>query len=312
VLIVLPDGKPLSCYAHSAFGCYGQLHLHEEWINRLFGDRINLMVYDGIFGKFLTRDPVPGAWYDPLLRIRYDFRGSTYNKWAMRGNPGIVEFCWNYTPSSPSHNFFPQLDGSESDENLAYMARKIVDAGLEIAGIELGAFCPNRGEPRDPSAVIKALKIIRGIMPSELKLSVKFAPMQIALVNEIARDLPGLVDIVNVNNVPWEVYAKNRRWKVSPFWYLGGGGAVSGRRIQTLTWPFAEELERLLGDSIPVSWPSCMSWRDVESLLERRRVGEIRLAALTFASVHILNPAGPTAWIRRIWRESSHETGEEQ
>lgn len=303
--IVLSDGKPLLCFAHSAFGCSGHLHPHEELINRLFGDRINLDVYDGIFGKFLTREPIPGAWYDPLLRIRCDFRGTVFNAWAMRGNPGIDAFCRNFTPATQKPAFFPQLDGSESDENLRYMAQKIVDSELRIAGIELGAFCPNRGEPRDAKGVVRALEIIRGILTDGHKLSVKFAPMQLGLVRAIASDLPGLVDIVNVNNVPWDVYAEKRRWKVSPFWYFGVGGAVSGRGAQPFTWEFAERLEELFGDRLCVPWPSCMSWRDVQHLLARRMRGEILLAALTFASVHILHPHWPTAWIRRIWRKSS-------
>ena len=123
-----------------------------------------------------------------------------------------------------------------------------------IVGIEYNSSCPNVDPDllRSPDLIVRNCNEIREV--SEYPVGVKLGPSQPYL--KIARQLEGVVEYININAPPWEMVFLRE----SPLSSLGGG-AVSGKAAQSVTWEMIERLVQAI--NIPVIGTSIWEYDDL-------------------------------------------------
>ncbi|MFH1749735.1 MAG: hypothetical protein ABH837_02495 [bacterium] len=238
--------------------------------------------------KTLTREPRKGnlRWYNPFGCVRI-LPGGTVNAVGLT-NPGIDWWCKNIGLSVDRTRI--PLMGSILGEpqELADMARMLND--FDLVGLEINASCPNTPDDllTNTHKVVESIQAVRGIsrFPLILKLSV------VHEVEQILQDVGGLVDALSINSVPWTKVFSDRK---SPLAHLGGGG-VSGKLAQPLTWNLVNKLVRI--SSTPVIGPSIWEFSDIARL---RTLGA---RAISFGAVFIPYPWRPTLFVKKEQKEA--------
>jgi dihydroorotate dehydrogenase len=168
--------------------------------------------------------------------------------------------------------------------HLAMMAHMM--DGFDLVGLEINASCPNTQDDsllENSQLLIDSCRAVKKVSrhPILLKLSV---------AHEFEKIAPAVEDVVeafSVNSVPWRIIFPNRKSPLEKF----GGGGVSGKIAQPLTWPFAERLQKIT--RVPVIAPSVWDFEDLSIL---RRMG---FKAFSFGSVFLRYPWRPTPYVRK-------------
>ena len=163
--------------------------------------------------------------------------------------------------------------------------------GLEnVVGVEFNASCPNteRSLLESPEMVVRVCREIKEVtdLPTLLKLS------YVQPYREIARELKGTVEAIDLNSVPWQVVFPD---KESPLARYGGGG-VSGRLTQRFNWQMVSDLAR--DNSIPVIGSSVWKYEDIS------RLEKLGASAIHFGTIFFW-PGKPTSYIKRWMKEQA-------
>jgi len=166
----------------------------------------------------------------------------------------------------------------EKKEDVLEMVRLLnkLDA---IIGIEFNASCPNT-DPLDVKNIVGIFREIKTLSRHPLLLKIGYAQPYLKIVKELER----IVEAVSINSVPWRFIFGD---KPSPLAKYGGGG-VSGKSAQSLTWLMGREIIR--ETKIPVAGPV---W-DFDDISRLRNFG---FSAVAFGSVMLVHPAWPGKFI---------------
>jgi dihydroorotate dehydrogenase (NAD+) catalytic subunit len=233
--------------------------------------------------KTLTRQPRRGnlRWWNPFRCVRF-LSGGVVNAVGLT-NPGIEWWCREIGPTVRRRKV-PIVVSllSDSAAELVEMAGMV--RGFDIVGIELNASCPNTGADMSNAwKVVDACHAIKAVsdLPLILKLSVIHDHRTI--LEQVGGDV---VEAVAINSVPWNIAFSRKRQ--SPLGKFGGGG-VSGKAVQNLTW----NMVRRLAGTVPVIGPSVWEYDDIARL---RTLGA---SAVSFGSVFLRYPWRPTLFARR-------------
>ena len=234
--------------------------------------------------KTLTRYPRKGnlKWYNPLGCIR-PMRGGAVNSVGLT-NKGIDWWCQTIGPKVDSKkiSLVGSIFSSEVKE-LVEMAKILND--FDLVGLEINASCPNTSGDilENTKKIIESCESVKkgANHPLILKLSV---------VHDIDKILPEVKDIIeaiSINSVPWKIIFPQKKSSLA---HLGGGG-VSGKIAQPLTWMLVDDLVRLT--EIPVIGPSVWDFEDIEKLRE------IGAKAISFGSIFLCHPWRPTMFVKK-------------
>lgn len=158
----------------------------------------------------------------------------------------------------------------------------------DFTAIELNFSCSNKGEDPSKNAeeIIQTCSQARNhtARPLIAKLSV------VHPYRSLAKELEGLAEAISINSAPW---GARFLFKESPLAEYGGG-AVSGKVAQQMTWLMVQDLVR--ASLIPVIGSSVWDYEDIDELFA------LGAKAVSFGSVFIAYPRWPT-WAVKKWRE---------
>jgi dihydroorotate dehydrogenase (NAD+) catalytic subunit len=185
--------------------------------------------------KTLTLRPRVGnlRWYAPWRCVRL-IRGGTVNAVGLT-NPGVdwwLRACYPRMQRMGLQTIVSVYP--ESVEEAQAFAQKL--RGLQIAGIELNASCPNVAHC-EAGTVQHVQAIAYALREAEHPLIVKVGYDQPYVA--IAQAVEGIADAVHaINAVPWRLVFGER---LSPLARLGGGG-VSGEPIRPFVRAAVQQL----------------------------------------------------------------------
>lgn len=246
--------------------------------------------------KTITYHPTKGNGY-----LAIDFiKGGMVNAVKLK-NPGI--YWWFENVGSQ----FPDLKDTKNrfvisftDQDLIVLrlfSEMLVDFQLKLVGMEFNPSCPSTENFKDWTAtgILRSCEAMKSYI--NLPLFLKLSAAQRSLVVEICHQSKGLIDVFDINSVPWNMVFPGQE---SPLAYLGDGG-VSGKAAQEINWNFAQYLSNL--SDIPVIWPSMWEERDIA------RARAHGAEAFSFGSILTLNPFGPPNWIKRDMAERQIQQG---
>jgi dihydroorotate dehydrogenase (NAD+) catalytic subunit len=234
--------------------------------------------------KTLTLPPRKGnlRWWKPWMCVR-PMLGGAVNAVGLT-NPGPDWWAEKIGPKVDSKKI--PLVGSIYGEQIAGLTimAKIMDS-FDLVAIELNASCPNTtdGLLYNADMVVRSAEAVKRTSrhPLWVKLSVAHK------ASTIVSRLNGIAEALSINSVPWRIIFPTR---TSPMEKYGGGG-VSGKIAQPITWSFAQELQSIA--DIPVIAPSVWDFGDIAEL---RAKG---FKAFSFGSVFLCHPWRPTLYVRR-------------
>ncbi len=294
-MITLSNRHYFEYAAACALGFDGQGWPHEQplrWLGLLDPSLFT------VFSKTLTRNPRPGnlRWYNPAGCIRLIRNGSkiigVHNAVGLT-NPGIDWYCRKIGPKVDSIKV--PLAGSiyGDPHELGEMAQMLND--FDLVALEINAFCPNT-----PDGILtNTKKIIQGCFmvrdASRFPIILKVSPAH--NVESFIKQVEDYIEAISINSVPWQMIFPDQK---SPLSHLGGG-AVSGKVVQSFTWGMVKKLVELT--DIPVIGPSVWDHPDIEKL---RRIGA---QAVSFGSVFIPYPCRPTQFVGKDQRELEKKQG---
>ncbi|TES95948.1 hypothetical protein E3J85_01555 [Patescibacteria group bacterium] len=231
-----------------------------------------------IVNKTVTLKPQKGR--SPFLAVRF-IKGGIVNALGL-GNPGIEEIIKRI--ENTKLNLVISIAGTTYE--LLEMI-KILNNLNNIQGIEINVSCPNIEEditaPKFVKDTIENCYLIGEI--SHHPLILKVSPAQPYLEIADAVENTG-IEAFAINSVPWGIYSNDK----SPLEKFGGGG-VSGKAAQPLTWKVVKELSQV--SSIPVIGPSVWEYEDTNRLLG------LGAKAVSFGSVFLHYPWRPTLFAKR-------------
>jgi len=275
--------------ASGALGFDGQGWLHEQplrWLGLLDPSLFT------VFIRTLTRQPRRGnlRWYNQAGCIRLIRRSikiiGTLNAVGLT-NPGIDWWCRHIGPKVDSSKI--PVAGSIYGEpaELDKMAQMLND--FDLVALEINASCPNTQDDIMSNTRKLILSCLTVYNLSRFPIILKVSPAH--QVESFIEQVEGLVQAISINSVPWEVIFPNRR---SPLAHLGGG-AVSGKIIQQITWQMVRRLKSIT--EIPVIGPSIWDYSDIRKL---RKIGA---DAVSFGSVFLPYPWRPTLFVKKDQQE---------
>jgi dihydroorotate dehydrogenase len=165
--------------------------------------------------------------------------------------------------------------------DLAEMAIALND--IDVVGLTYNASCPNAKD----DTLSNTNKVIRSceIIATESRHPLLFKASVAHDIKVIIPEIEDMIEALKINSVPWNMVFPNT---ISPLVKFGGGG-VSGKIAQPITWAFASELQEMT--KVPVIVPSI--W-DYENLAVMRAKG---FKAFSFGSVFIPYPWRPTQFL---------------
>lgn len=233
--------------------------------------------------KTITLKPTKGnlRWYNPWQCVRFIGQGIV-NAVGL-SNPGFDWWCKKVGPFASASAIPLMVSLSGNPKELGVMAKALRD--FDLVGVEVNVSCPNLNSdhPLDVKEILAGCEAVKrnSSLPIILKLSITHD------IAPIKKDLQDIVEAFSINSVPW---ADIFPGLPSPLAHLGGGG-VSGKIAQPLTWKFVEKLSRL--SSIPVIGPSVWQFEDLQKV---RNAGA---RAVSFGSIFLRYPWRPTLYVRR-------------
>jgi len=195
-------------------------------------------------------------------------------------NPGFdwwLEEVWTKIKSRKDLSLIISIFGTP--EELFKMARRINqldDPNHIVVGIQINCACPNSGENLSENAdrAIESCNMVAKVSRLPISLSVSVAQDTYKIVDGTRN----IVELYTINSVPYPTAFPHLK---SPLAHLGGGG-VSGKVVQSITWPLAVRLERL---GVPVAWPSVWELNDIAEMRKRGKISTV-----SFGSVYICHP----------------------
>jgi len=234
--------------------------------------------------KTLTRFPRKGnlKWSLPFKSVCL-VPGGVINAVGLT-NLGIEWWCQEVGPKIEQSKI--SLVGSIFSMNIEDLVQMAIMLNeFDLKALEINVSCPNSKDGMlETEKIVGACQRIRekSRLPLILKLSV-------SMVNnlEIIPSLEGLVEAISINSVPWGMIFPRKQ---SPLAHLGGGG-ISGKIAQPVTWDFLKRLKEKT--SIPIIGPSVWNFEDIEKL---RKLGA---EAISFGSIFLLYPWRPTLFVRK-------------
>ncbi|MGA2417634.1 MAG: hypothetical protein ABSF55_00075 [Candidatus Staskawiczbacteria bacterium] len=240
--------------------------------------------------KSLTFNPNKGnfKWYWPWGCIRPIWDGGeiigVHNAYGLT-NPGYLRWCRKIGSRVDSSKIRLAVSICGEPDELAEMAAAVSD--FDIVAVEVNVGCPNTkgGVKLNPGKIIESCHKVKSRTQKPVFLKVSVAHQ--GVMPEILKGIEDVVEVLEINSVPWDMVFPGRKSPLAKF----GGGAVSGKIVQRITWPFAELLTSMT--QIPVVWPSMWDYSDI-GLVEK-----VGAQAKSFGSVYTFHPWRPTAFIRR-------------
>ncbi len=243
--------------------------------------------------KTLTRYPRKGnlRWYNPLGCVR-PMRGGTVNSVGLT-NKGIDWWCREIGPKVSRRNI--SLVGSifsNEVKELTDMAEML--NSFDLVALEINASCPNTGE----DLLVNTGKIIESCLAVK-KVSRFPLILKVSVVHDVRVIFAGfnkdIIEAISINSVPWNIIFPEKK---SPLAHLGGGG-VSGKISQPLTWMLVGDLV-CLTDDIPVIGPSVWDFEDIEKLRE------MGAKAISFGSIFLRYPWRPTMFVKKDMKRNQN------
>lgn len=249
-------------YLHAASGSLGFRGIGAnpiEWLLIKLGI-INVGRLDDITLKTVTMDPIAGTYCDLIRRVRF-VKNGVVNAIGLI-NPGIKRTTKTLEslPKSTRKKLIMSLFGSPVE--LSIMVAYIRE--MEIKGIEYNPSCPNISHKLNTAEIAECLRRLKRSLP-ELTLRLKLDPtMDIAEVGVLLSKLDSdTISLLTINSVRWDYLFPDKKSPLNQF----GGGGVSGKIAQPVTWDFAQRLSQLT--KIPVVWPSIWCKEDVTEAIDR-------------------------------------------
>jgi dihydroorotate dehydrogenase (NAD+) catalytic subunit len=288
-MIKLSNGHSFDFMAASgALGYNGKGWAWEKplrWLNLLDETLFTIVI------KTITLYPRKGnlRWYNPFRAVRFLSDG-TVNAVGLT-NPGIEWWCRKVGPGLDSKKRPLVASIWGESEELSVMARMLND--FDLKGLEINASCPNVGS----HSFVVSDKVLRSC--EEVKKETRFPIiLKLSVVHDfedIVYRTKDIVEAFSINSVPW---ARIFPEKESPLFHFGGGG-VSGKIAQPLTWKMVKEIAEI--SDIPVIGPSVWNYEDMNFL---RKIGA---KAISFGSIFLKHPLRPTLFVRRDKKSSNLE-----
>ncbi|MFA5358238.1 MAG: hypothetical protein WC310_00240 [Patescibacteria group bacterium] len=259
-----------------------------HWVNLLQPNLFTVVL------KTITQNPRAGNGQGVgLVKTVRVLRHGTVNAVGMR-NPGINGWLAKHAPKIPSDlPVVISIFGSNQElENMATVIKQeMADGKLsskKIVGIEINISCPNVQECGLPTDLVATCRKVKELTCLPLLIKLGYDPQKNYLLT--ATSLSGIAEAVQINSVPWRYAFPSR---TSPLDHFGGGG-VSGKIVQHLTWQMASELSQIM----PTVWPSIWSYQDIAKAEKQGA------KAVTFGSIFLLRPWAPTLYVRRYNQQS--------
>ena len=156
---------------------------------------------------------------------------------------------------------------------------------IPIKAIELNASCPNTDQEmhRNVDRVLELVEVMKN--ESRHPLFLKLSPQQDYI--ELAKRSSSYVEAFSINSVPWKMIFPHQK---SPLLRFGGGG-VSGKVAQKITWKMLADLSQ--ATTTPLIGPSVWSYEDLEKIRSRGA------SAISFGSIFLKHPLRPLKIVRR-------------
>lgn len=258
-----------------------------EWPFRWFG-LLDPKIFT-IVTKTLTRHPRPGnlRWSHPWSVVKKLGPDGWINSIGLT-NHGIEYWLRNIHGHLPKdYKIIVSIEADDPKETVEMIDRLRL---ARILGIELNLSCPNtatadaRTTEKITAICEQAHKTAR--MPLIAKLSCTHD--YVAIAKKIATW--SSFQAISINSVPWRFLYPD---KTSPLSSYGGGG-ISGKIIQPISWKMVEELAK--NTRIPVIAPSLWDYSDLQ------KVFDLGAKAASFGSVFISYPWRPTRFVKR-WQK---------
>lgn len=244
-----------------------------------------------IVTKTLTRHPRPGnlRWSHPWSVVKKIDSDGWLNAIGLT-NKGIEWWTQGVSPRIPTHYKIIVSIEADDEKEMGEMLEQL--AGQKILGVELNLSCPNtlsvNSRTTDKILTLCESAAQKTHFPLIAKLSCTHDYTTLISRLESCKK----IEAVSINSVPWPVLYPG---KPSPLARYGGGG-VSGKKIQSMTWKMVDEISRL--SKIPVIGPSVWDYDDIEKLF---RIGA---RAISFGSLFISKPWRPTLFTRK-WQKQN-------
>lgn len=249
-----------------------------------------------IVTKSLTLKPRRGnlRWWNPLRCVRL-IRGGTVNAVGLT-NPGVEAWVRDIYPQvaqaaeQSNWAFVCSIAGEDLQEYME-MAIRLKECRALVA-LEINASCPNSPSElaQNSQAVIDTAKALKYVAPWPLILKLSCTHDYV----KIAKVLEGVVEAISINSVPWPVAFPEKKSPLAKF----GGGGVSGKAVQPLTWKMVSELAAQT--KIPVIGASVWEYGDIAKLFG------MGTKAIAFGSIFLRYPWRPTRFVQK-WRAQKNQ-----
>ena len=240
--------------------------------------------------KTLTRYPRRGnlRWSHPWSVVKNRRAGGVVNAIGLT-NQGIEWWIEKVAPKIPRHYKMIVSLEADNEQDVVAMIQRL--EGQKIFGIELNLSCPNTpsSDHRTSEKILSICRMAKEHSKYPLLAKLSFTHDY----RTLSKELEGMAQAIAINSIPWQsIYPGTP----SPLAHYGGGG-VSGRVIQSMTWKMVEEIATI--SSVPVIGPSVWNYEDVEKIVQHGA------KAVSFGSVFVRYPWRPTLFVRRWRREHS-------
>ncbi len=239
-----------------------------------------------IVTKTLTRHPRSGnlRWSHPWSVVKKIDSDGWINAIGLT-NKGIEWWIREVAPHiPPRYNIVVSIEADDEKE-IGEMLEQL--EGQKILGVELNLSCPNtlsvNHQTTDKILTLCERASQKTHFPLIAKLS--YTHDYVTLISQLENCKR--IEAVSINSVPWpSLYPGNP----SPLAHYGGGG-VSGKKIQPITWKMVSEMAQL--SKIPVIGPSVWDYEDIERILS------MGARAISFGSIFISKPWRPTLFAKK-------------
>ncbi len=270
-----------------------------RWLGQL-----DPMAFDAVVLKTLTSQPRAGnvgRWGGPgLWRTVKLLPGGAVNAVGLR-NPGLSNWLIKIAPHIPADLAIVISLAADSVQDLNVMAATIRHArqygslqNKNVRALELNVSCPNVSHGDWTRNIGEVEEAVENLLEStNLPVIAKLGYDPLDHYLKVAKIIAPLVAAFAINSVPWRFWSEG----LSPLDRFGGGG-VSGRIVQDITW----QMVKNLAEHGPVFGPSVWTYDDLQ------RVVDCGAAAVSFGSIFLAHPTRPNAIMVRYQEELTAST----